>query len=63
VTAEHVHIHYTSGEESVPLTTRDELAGILRARGAYVSYEITQAWWYRPITWLRIQGFWLLPRR
>lgn len=62
MTAERVLIHYTGGDESVPLSTRAELADILRARGAYVSYELRQAWWYRPVVWLRIQRSWLLPR-
>jgi hypothetical protein len=62
MTAEHVLIHYTGGDEKVPLRDRDELAGILRERRTYHSYEIKQSWWYRPVVWFRIQKSALLPR-
>lgn len=55
MTAEHVHIHYTGGDERVPLRSRDDLTEILRERRTYNFYEIKQSWWYRPVVWLRIQ--------
>jgi len=61
--AEYVRIHYSGDVETVPLRDRDELPEILRTRGHYASYEIRQAWWYRPAMWLHIQRSALLPPR
>ena len=62
MTAEHVQIHYTGGDETVPLRSRDELPEILRQRRTYNSYEIRQSWWFRPVVWFRIQRSALFPR-
>ena len=62
MTAEHVHIHYTGGDEKVPLRNRDELREILQERRTYNYYEIGQSWWYRPVVWFQIQKSALFPR-
>ncbi len=62
MTAEYVQIHYTVGDEKIPLRDREELKDILQTRGKYVAYEIRQAWWFRPVVWFRIQKAALFPR-
>jgi hypothetical protein len=61
--AEYVRFHYPSGEDTVPLRSRDELGDLLRRYGACTRYEIRPAWWYRPLVWLRVQKTWLFPSR
>jgi hypothetical protein len=61
MTAEHVQIHYTGGDETVSLRDRGEL-DIFRPRGVCNPCEIKQSWCYRPVVWARIQRFRLLSR-